>query len=77
MKLLAVFVLSGLVLFGAEGCSAAIDQPVSKAETTPVALCSVDGIFETGEAQRVRDELSQRRSLGARRLKQIAKYLVP
>lgn len=40
-----------------------------------MALCSTDGTFEIEEAQRIRDELSQRRPLSARRLKQIAKAL--
>lgn len=75
MKLLVTLVLSGLILFGAGGCSAATDSRVSEAGTPRVALCSADGAFETGEAQRVRDELSQRRPLSARRLKQIVKAL--
>lgn len=72
MKLLVTLVLSGLVLFGAGGRSAATDSLVG---TPRVTLCSADGTFETGEARRVRDELSQRRPLSARRLKEIAAAL--
>jgi len=75
MKLLITFLLSGLVLFGAEGCSAATGPPVSEAGYTPVALCSAHATFQVSNAHRVRDELSQRRPVGAQRLKQIAKAL--